>query len=223
MSTSLEVSSCSQLSSCSPTGIQNIGATCWLNALVQCFRTCPSGSDLEHKTKQLLLDKFGNVPNDAQEALVYIIDKLKLIDFVGEETQTIVFPGGKSITKTESTIWFHNKGRSEVISEYIDEHGKTHNVAIIQRELTKVPKILVSDTVSESGTLYGKELRGIVCWGWGHYIAYVKSKSTDLSKSSDLSDCWYCANDDHIKKVDSIPTSAYLAFYHNGVGEANTP
>lgn len=211
-----------------PQGIQNMGATCWLNALVQCFRTCPNGKDLEHKTKQLLLNKFGNVPSDAQEALIYIIDELKLTDFIGEETQTVVFPDGKSIRKNECTIWFHNKGRSDVISNYTDENGKTHNAAIIQRELTKVPNVLVSDTVFENG-LYGKELRGLVCWGWGHYIAYVKSKGVPLSKSNDLSsdsntsrDSWYYANDDHIKKIDVIPSSAYLAFYHNGLGEIDT-
>lgn len=214
-------------------GIDNIGATCWLNALVQCFRTCPNGKELEHKTRNLLLEKFGNVPSDAQEALMYIIEELKLTDFIGEETQTVVFPGGKSIRKDECTVWFHNKGRSEVISDYVDEHGKKHNVAIIQRELTKVPKILVSDTVSHKG-FYEKKLQGLVCWGWGHYVAYVKSKDVSLSKgdplsnSSELSNSielsnWYFANDNHIRITDTVPSSAYLAFYHNGVGETDTP
>lgn len=217
-------------------GLENLGATCWLNALVQCLRLCPlsvTKNDLFNSlviTKETdntthflnsVLSHLGNIPSDAQEALVFLIDKLELKEFIGEETQTLIFPEGKSITKHECAVWFH-VNKTEVISDYVDKKGKKHNAAIIQRELSKIPKVLVSDTVKDE--MYGKKLIGIVSWGWGHYVAYVKDKSSDLDKgdpldkdesldkSSDL-DSWFLINDEHIRKVDAIPSSAYIAFY----------
>lgn len=205
-------------------GLDNLGATCWLNALIQCLRVCKnweeSGSSNFHKlvrgetddTTQFLKElppEFGNFPSDSQEALLYILDKLNLKEFVGEVTQTVVYPEGRSVSKSECTVWFHQT-KPDVVPEYVDEHGKKHNVAVIQRELTKVPEILVSDTVREE--LFGKQLLGIVVWGFGHYIAYVK----------EAGDWWYVNDHHHIKKeAHELPKRAYLAFY--GVGKTYTP
>lgn len=182
----------------SPQPLVNEGATCWLNALVQCLKAVNSWP---LDTSVLPPDLFGNTPSDSQEALVFLIDKLNLKRFVGEETQTVVYPGGRSVTKNECTLWFHHRERSEVLSGYTDAEGKTHRVAVVQRELTRVPEILVSDVARLE--LSGKKLRGIVCWGWGHYIAYVR-----------YGDQWWLTNDDHIRPVDA-PTleRATTAFY----------
>lgn len=167
--------------------MKNLGATCWLNALIQCLRVCkqwdPSDNsefyklvrkDSDDTTEFLKELPFGNVPSDSQEALLYILDKLEDKDFEGEVTQTVVFPGGKSTSKEPCTVWFSSsdlKG-GDVLSDYTDDSGKTHNVAIVKRELTRVPKILVSDSSSEE--LYGKALRAMIVWGMGHYVAFVR-------------------------------------------------
>lgn len=203
-------------------GLPNIGATCWLNALLQCMRVSrewkeisddPFTSDflklVRYETdnttdflKNLPTDPFSPGPNDSQEALMYILDKLEktigLRDFNGDVTQTIVFPGGKSITNTTCTIWFHAE-KDDVIENYEDSSGNIHKVAVIQRRLTRVPKILVSDHVTEN--LFDKKLFAIVHWGWGHYVAFIKKD-----------DEWYCANDAHISKATPI-MKGYIGFY----------
>lgn len=211
-------------------GLNNLGATCWLNALIQCLRVCKNWEESpEHKsafyklvrgetddTTQFLEEfpkmHFGNSPSDSQEALLHILDKLDLKEFVGEVTQTIVYPGGRSVSKTPCTVWFgQGQKKPDVISDYVDETGKVHNVAVIQRELTKVPEVLVSDVVENE--LFGKPLIGCVIWGFGHYVAYVK----------EAGDWWY-VNDQHAHiKVENaiLPKGVYLAFY--GVGKTYTP
>ena len=184
--------------------MKNLGATCWLNALIQCLRVCKEWDqqsssseffrlvrgDSDNTTEFLKELPFGNEPNDSQEALLYILDKLGDKDFEGEVTQTIVFPGGKSVTKEPCTVWFSSNS-SDVVSGYVDDTGKSHNVAVIQRELTRVPKILVSDIVQDQ--MFEKKLASVVVWGMGHYVAYVKKN-----------DEWLFLNDDaKPRRVDS--------------------
>ena len=203
-------------------GLPNLGATCWLNALLQCMRAsrkwnetsddlftsewiklmnCETDNTTEF-LKHLPTNPFSDGPNDSQEALMYILDKLEktieLKDFTGEVTQTIIFPGGKSVTKTPCTVWFHTE-KDDVVENYTDSSGKTHNVSVIQRRLTKVPQILLSDVVRE--TLFDKKLFGIVHWGWGHYVAFVRDGNE-----------WYCANDTHISKATPV-MKGYMGFY----------
>lgn len=228
-------------------GLDNLGATCWLNALVQCLRvarnwdeSCEKDVDDDSFTreffrlvrgetdnttdflKELPVDPFGNNPSDSQEALLYILDRIEKIvtDFTGEVTQTVIYPGGRSVTKTPCTVWFpDDPKKKDVLSGYQDDSGKTHRVAVVERELTKVPEVLVSTLVQEE--LYGKPLIGIVCWGGGqfhgprqfhgtgHYVAYVK----------EAGDWWY-VNDHYIKKANPN-IAGYIGFY--GVGKTHTP
>ena len=219
-------------------GLNNIGATCWLNALVQCLRVCKDWNKPTGLDKVVTLDKpvgldfykvmrgesdnttdilkndllpqyFTNSPNDSQEAFLYLVDRLKLKEFEGEVTQTVIYPGGRSVSKSPCTIWFHQE-KHDVIEGYKDENGHVYNVAVIRRTLTKVPEILVSDTVQEE--LFGKKLLGIVLWvPFGHYVAYVKEAGD-----------WWLVDDLNIKREEPILTRrGYIAFY--GVGKTYTP
>ncbi len=207
-------------------GLDNLGATCWLNALVQCLRVCKNwdksphldsefykimrgeSDDMTHILRELPTH-FTNSPNDSQEAFLYLVDKFKLSEFEGEVTQTVVYPGGRSVSKAPCTIWFHQE-KHDVFEGYKDETGKVHNVAVIQRELTRVPEILVSDIVKEE--LFGKKLLGIVVWvPFGHYVAYVKEAGE-----------WWLVDDLNIKREEPVLTRrGYIAFY--GVGKTHTP
>jgi len=215
-------------------GLNNIGATCWLNALVQCLRVSRNWTeesdeaftseflklvkcdtdDTTQFLKELPMNPFGNSPSDSQEALLYILDRLErtiqLKDFTGQVKQTVIFPGGRSETVNPCTVWFRPKG-DDVISGYEDHTGKIHNVAVIKRELVKVPDILVSDYVTDDELFYGKKLLGIVCWGMGHYVSYVK----------EAGDWWYVNDHHHIKKEKPNLSGTYLAFY--GVGKTYSP
>lgn len=209
-------------------GLPNIGSTCWLNALVQCLRVTrkwpqPDSTmttdaftltlmkllreetdDTSEFLNELPIDPFGSGPNDSQEALLYILDRLErtinMTSFTGEVTQTVIFPGGRSVTKTPCTVWFKNNEHEDTITNYTDSHGNTHNVAVIQRALTKIPDVLVSDIVQDD--LFEKKLIGIVHWGFGHYTAYVKDSNGD----------WWSANDSHVAKASPI-LRGYIAFY----------
>jgi ubiquitin C-terminal hydrolase len=205
-------------------GLPNIGATCWLNALVQCMRVSREWNETSdgdtftseflklvrcdtdnttHFLKELPIDPFGDGPSDSQEALMYILDRLErtinLKSFTGEVTQTVIYPGGRSTYKTQCTVWFHQEN-DDAITNYEDSSGKIHNVAVIQRELTKVPEVLVSDKIAD--TLFDKKLVGIVHWSFGHYVAYVRKD-----------DEWYCANDSSISKATPI-LKGYIGFYN---------
>ena len=187
--------------------MKNLGATCWLNALIQCLRVCKewdssSNSEFHRLVRrdsddttdflQKELPQFRNEPSDSQEALLHILDKLGDKDFEGEVTQTVVFPGGKSVTKEPCTVWFESQDKQDVVSDYTCSEGKIHNVAVIQRQLTRVPKILVSDV--SHAELHGKKLRALVVWvPMGHYIAFVR-------KSDDK--WWYLDDDSEPRQVD---------------------
>ncbi len=205
-------------------GLPNLGATCWLNTIIQCLRVTKDWKNVKKAEdpftyeflklvnyesdntteflKNLPINPFGDGPSDSQEALLYILDRLertiKLTDFTGEVTQTIVYPGGRSVSKTPCTVWF-NQEKDDVLSGYEDHNGKIHNVAVIKRELTRVPDILVSDKVADE--LFGKKILAIVHWGFGHYVAYVKEN-----------DEWFCVSDSHISKATPI-LKGYVAFY----------
>lgn len=207
-------------------GIENLGATCWLNAILQCLKVCRNwerysggdtfktefykliNGDTDDTTDFLKLLPFENTPSDSQEALLYILDKLDIKEFEGEETQTVIYPDGKSSTKTKTMFWIHQK-KPDVVQGYTDGNEKTHNVAVIERKLTRVPDILVSDLVQEE--LFGKQLIGVVCWMFGHYYAYVKEAGD-----------WWFVNDEHIRKQDVVVSrGGYIGFY--GVGKTFTP
>ena len=218
-------------------GLDNIGATCWLNALVQCLRVsrnwteeAPEGDSFTseflklvkcetdnttHFLKELPMNSFGNNSSDSQEALLYILDRLErsigLKDFTGRAKQIVIFPGGRSETVNPCTVWFHgNSTKPETLAGYEDHTGKTHNVAVIKRELVQVPEILVSDHAVIDEPFYDKNLLGIVCWGMGHYVAYVK----------EAGDWWYVNDHHYIKKEKPNLSGTYIAFY--GVGKTHT-
>jgi hypothetical protein len=159
--------------------------------------------------RELPMNPFGNKPSDSQEALLYILDRIEkyVPDFTGEMTQTVIYPGGRSITKNPCCFWFRQE-KLDVLSGYEDTTGRVHNAAAIERKLTRLPEVLVSDVVQDE--LFGKPLVGVVQWGFGHYVAYSK----------EAGDWWY-ANDEHIKKSDPIKLVGYIGFY--GVGKTHTP
>jgi hypothetical protein len=214
-------------------GLENIGATCWLNALIQCLRVSrnwteesPEGDSFTREflrlvkcetdnttdfLRELPMNTFGNNSSDSQEALLYILDRMDLKDFTGQVKQIVVFPGGRSETVNPCTVWFHgNSTKNETISGYEDHTGKIHNVAVIKRELVQVPEILVSDYATFDEPFYGKNLIGVVIWGMGHYVAYVK----------EAGDWWYVNDHRYIKKEKPNLSGTYLAFY--GVGKTHT-
>lgn len=204
-------------------GLPNLGATCWLNALVQCMRVSREWNETSddpftfeflklmrkesdnttHFLKHLPMNPFGDGPNDSQEALVFILDRLEktiqLSDFNGEVTQTVFYPGGKSITKNPCTVWF-NQEKDDTIQDYIDAQGNKYNVAIVRRNLTKIPKILLSDVIRDE--LFDKKLTAVVHWGFGHYVALVKKDGK-----------WYCVNDMHVSEISNVSNSGYVGFY----------
>jgi len=192
-------------------GIPNQGATCWLGALIQCLRVTKEwplsstdpftheflklmhgSSDLGPILSHLSMD-IG--PNDAQEALFFILDKLGDKDFEGSEKQIVVTPKGRSETIVPCTIWFQPKKEWEVLTGY-----DGHNVCTMSRVLEKIPRVLVSDHVSEDEYM-GKRICAIIHWGMGHYVASVKTP-----------DGWVLANDHSVSNVTPV-FKGYFAFY----------
>lgn len=206
-------------------GLPNLGATCWLNAIIQCLREVrewnevsedPFTSELlkllkyesDNTTnflKELPMNPFGDGPNDSQEALLYVLDRLErtinLSDFTGQLTQTVVYPKGRSVCKVPFTVWFKSNEKDDVIDGYTDAEGHSHRVSIVQRTLTKLPKILISDSIEEE--MYGKKIRAIVHWGFGHYVAFVKDKKDDS---------WWSVSDSLVTKATPI-LKGYIGFY----------
>jgi ubiquitin C-terminal hydrolase len=197
-------------------GIPNQGATCWLGTLVQCLRASKewptestdsftneflklmNGSkDVTPFLRELSMD-YG--ANDAQEALLFILDRLKdglARDFEGSEKQTVITPKGRSESFHPCTVWFKPKSSYEFVTQY-----DGHNVCAIERSLHTVPNILVSDYVSNE--FMGKTPFAIVHWGYGHYIASVKT----------VQGSWVTINDNAISQEMDTPTyRGYFAFY----------
>jgi len=207
------------------TGLPNLGATCWFNALMQCLRYSRKWENPEISsdpfTHQFLTfmnefkdprpflfefnKKFPNwegLPNDAQEAFLLILDVLEktigLKDFTGEITQTITYPTGTSVTKWPFTIY--NFDKDLTLTDYKDSEGIIHRVAIQQNEITKMPKILVCSTEK----LLDGDLFALIPWCWGHYISFVKSGN----------ETWYMFDDESVTSASpNLDQKYYLAFY----------
>jgi len=211
-----------------PKGIPNYGATCWFNALMQCLKHSRKWENYESVddpfTREFLkfmipgnyeprpfltefVKKFpswGGMPNDAQEALLLILDILentiKLTDFTGEIIQTITYPTGTSVTKYPFTIFTFEKDL--VLSDYKDSSGKIHKVSIQQNFITKKPKILVASVDNIEKVDFGEPF-ALIPWCMGHYVAFVKDNSS-----------WYLIDDDSVTKASANMTRRYyLAFY----------
>jgi len=211
-----------------PRGLQNYGATCWFNALMQCLKASSDFSNIETDTplqKEFLnfmkkensdprlflsefLKKFPSwqgLPNDCQEALLLLVDVLNLKDFMGKVTQTITYPDGTSVTEYPCSIFLNND--QLILSDYKDDTGKNHKVAIQETHLTTVPKILVvSDLKNKvSETMFGKQLFALIPWCHGHYIAFVRGNEVGN---------WHMCDDESISNASpNMDQNYYLAFY----------
>lgn len=203
-------------------GIPNQGATCWFGSLIQCLRVCrdwslddPSDDPFIQEFYKIVKTEpndfleeflkkfpdFSGLPNDSQEALLFILDRLgdRANDFTGEVTQTITWAEGTSVTKYPFTIWWSPK-KELILSDYQDSKGKKFHVAIQETVLSKKPKILVTsgqDPPAEKG------LTGLVPLYGGHYVAFVRRENE-----------WFLINDDVIHKASpDLSKSYYLAFH----------
>ena len=148
------------------------------------------------------------LPNDAQEALILLLDifekTINLTDFTGEVTQTITFPKGTSVTKYPCTIFLNNE--QLVLSDYKDNTGTVHNVAIQETFLTKIPKILVLSDIKNKveEEMFGKKLFALIPWYGGHYIAFVNVKDSG----------WHLFDDESVSNATpNLNHKYYLAFY----------
>jgi ubiquitin C-terminal hydrolase len=219
-------------------GIPNVGATCWFNSLIQCFRACPPDTWKNLKIKDSFTKEFVNcvqlenptqmsreqldprpllsefvkkfpswqgLPNDAQEALLHILDILNLDEFKGEMTQTITYPGGKSVTKVPMTVYIGDDYLT--LSDYVDSNNVKYNVAIQETKMTTIPKILIVSTLKETVVkeeLFGKKLFALIPLCGGHYVAFVK----------DGDGTWYLTNDESVSNATpNLNNRFYLCFY----------
>jgi hypothetical protein len=201
-------------------GLINKGATCWINALIQCMRSVRAWSEqsddpFTHEFLQLVkgaTDDTGpflvllgmdTCANDAQEAFLRIIDRLSLdsvtAEFKGMQRQTVITPKGHSVHDEEFTIWFEPIKEHELLEGY-----DGHHISVMTRKIIRVPKILVSTHISSDDTYMGRTLSSIVHWGHGHYIASIRQP--DMS--------WLIVNDTEIiPATPRTPYEGYFAFY----------
>ena len=205
-----------------PTGIPNQGATCWFGSLIQCLRTCRDwshedpGQDpftqefykiVKSEPNEFLREflkkfpDFTGLPNDSQEALFFILDRLGDLakDFTGEVTQTITWAEGTSVTKYPCTVWCP-PDKELVLSDYKDSYGKTFHVAIQETVLSTRPRILVTSSREPPPE---KGLTGLVALYGGHYVAFVRPDKE-----------WFLVNDDAAHQASpDLSKSYYLAFH----------
>lgn len=106
--------------------------------------------------------RFTHGQQDAQEVILVMIDVFEsalgkeLVQeiFNGEDSQVTVYPGGRSTSKSPFTTLIFNvtepcsledliKEREEPvgIAGYTDDSGKTHNVAAIQTQVDRWPRV----------------------------------------------------------------------------------
>lgn len=229
----------SELNNSAPRGLQNYGATCWFNALMQCLKASSDFSNIEKKDTPLqkeflnfmkkensdprpflseFIKKFPSwqgLPNDCQEALLLLMDVLNLTDFIGKVTQTITYPDGTSVTEYPCSIFLNND--QLILSDYKDDTGKVHKVAIQETHLTTVPKILVvSDLKNKvSENMFGKKLFALIPWCHGHYIAFVRGEdNNEVVGNNKVVGNWHMCDDDSISNASpNMDQNYYLAFY----------
>jgi ubiquitin C-terminal hydrolase len=185
-------------------GIPNYGGTCWFGALYQCLRVT-LGLRTSPKTFYDQHFKDWQGPNDVQEALLYIIDRLKLKEFEGETTQTIEYGDSKkSIKKFPSTLFLGYSG-FEDLDDFKDDDGVLYKNARKHEVLTTVPEILVVSTGEGADvTMFGKDLKALIPWGGGHYIAFVKDDTEE----------WFMVDDIQVTEATpNLDIRYYLAFY----------
>ena len=186
--------------------------------------------DIMHKgTKNICLTNVDEPSND-----IWSKKSNSLIKplFYGQVEKTIVYPDGKSKTfenfsnfllfppKNDMTLGQIIKEyfKDVVLSDYVDEKGKTHSCSVLQTSTTRVPpicvfcfnmyirkvRVTIPEQIVINGTKY--ELFALcehlgTLRGGGHYRAFVKVSDTwwlkddevSIQQKPNLTNCFYFA------------------------------
>jgi len=175
-----------------PIGIKNLGATCYLNVLLQslhCMDIVMANLDDSDFSKKIInkdvngiLNELGlpNSPYCSHEAWLKIVDHLSYIKEVFE----IKFLDDNKIIQTQTEL----VGNPDV-----------DNMSIIQ-----YPFILtIVSNISPRLNFIKYKLISIVRYTGGHYDCYCKKNNT-----------WYYCNDSYIKKENPPTSKTNLIYYY---------
>lgn len=214
-----------------PFGIQNIGASCYINSIIQCIHTnpvfkkaltdytgqCEVTVSLRDINVPKLLElmpqfKFGE-PSDPHEFILMLIDHLEKSlgkdMFYGTVQSKFVESTGKvTITNSEfGTLMFHDDSMDIDKPDYIIDSG-IGKFSCKQLTYTSFPTVLtclfVNPIVMEPRLEYmNKKLTGCVVHLPGHYMACITE-----------GDKWFLIDDDKIHEITSgFKAPIYIAFY----------
>ena len=175
--------------------------------------------------------------HDVQECILCIIDILevtypKIKNFLyGTVVQETIWPSGKKEDKepfcvhllhsngTDMKQRFKESSTWNTLLEYVDDSGKTHNIATTRRIIKDYPQTLIvsfdrkSDIEIEERIKFGEDTEYIlqVCamhdgfQDTGHYTCFLKRRNK-----------WYFADDDVIKQVPKLPEKGgYYVMVYN--------
>lgn len=183
-----------------PSGLPNMGATCYYNSVVQLLKTvCDSVPSIHEFLKKYPNYTLGQ-PHDAHDCLLDIIDMIGRKDFYGTRKVTYTFPGG-SETKDEPFCSIVGQFQHKEIQTL--ESFRNFHLAVCTKEYTEFPKFITWKSPSgQVSPPFDTKLVATIHYIPGHYFACVLSE-----------DQWYIVDDETVIECKEPPGYPDIALF----------